>query len=161
MMVAACDRSTPAAPVSLDAAGPAASFAVPPPPPSVDAQPSSEGGAPTVAPPPTVRVENIGMHVGGGPNDAATKAPIAESVAPHFEELRACWAKVDDSTRGGDFGVDLLIGADGGLAQVTHARTNLRPDAFRDCVLGVFENVDFQKPRNGRTMVSYSLRFTP
>jgi hypothetical protein len=161
MMVAACGRSTAAAPVWSDAAGAAASLAAPPTPPSVDAQPFEGGASPSVAPPPTVRVENIGIHVGGGPNDAVTKAPIAESVAPHFDELRACWAKVDDPARGGDFGVDLLIGADGGLAQVTHPRTNLRPDAFRDCVLGVFENVDFQKPRNGRTTVSYSLRFTP
>jgi hypothetical protein len=101
------------------------------------------------------------MHIGGGPNDAATKAPIAASVAPHFDELRACWAQVDDKTRGGDFGVDLLIPANGGHAQASQPRTAIHPDAFRDCVLAVFDHVDFQKPRTGRTTVSYSLRFTP
>jgi hypothetical protein len=101
------------------------------------------------------------MHVGGGPNDPPTKAPIAESVAPHFEKLRACWSQVGDPARGGDFGVDLLIPAAGGHATVTHPRTSLHPDAFRDCVVAVFEQIDFHKPRGGLTMVSYALRFTP
>jgi hypothetical protein len=116
---------------------------------------------PVVEPAPAVTVENIGMHIGGGPNDAATKAPIAGSVAPHFDELRACWGQVGEPTRAGDFGVDLLIPADGGLARVSNARTSLGPDAFRDCVLHVFGQIDFARPRTGRTTVSYSLRFTP
>jgi hypothetical protein len=112
-------------------------------------------------PAPAVTVENIGMHIGGGPNDAETKAPIATSVTPHFDELRACWAHVGDPMRAGDFGVDLLIFAEGGLARVSNARTSLGPDAFRDCVLHVFGQIDFARPRTGRTTVSYSLRFTP
>ena len=110
---------------------------------------------------PAVKVENIGMHIGGGPNDAVSKAPIGDSVAPHFDELRACWAQVGDASRSGDFGVDLLIPADGGRAAVSHPRTSLGPDAFRDCVVAVFSAIDFRKPRTGRTTVSYSLRFTP
>jgi hypothetical protein len=110
---------------------------------------------------PPVRVENIGMHIGGGPNDAENKAPIAESVAPHFDELRACWARVDDPARGGDFGVDVLIQPEGGRARVTNPRTSIRPAAFRDCVVAVFEGIDFKKPRKGLTMVSYALRFSP
>jgi hypothetical protein len=110
---------------------------------------------------PAVKVENIGMHIGGGPNDAISKAPIGDSVVPHMDELRACWAQVGDPARGGDFGIDLLIPAAGGRADVSHPRTSLRPDAFRDCVVAVFTAIDFQKPRTGRTTVSYSLRFTP
>lgn len=108
-----------------------------------------------------VKVENIGMHIGGGPNDAETKAPIARSVEPHFPELAQCFARVDDPKKGGDFGVDLHIPKDGGRAEVGHPRTSLGPDAFRTCVVGVFERIEFRKPKTGETIVSYSLRFTP
>jgi hypothetical protein len=108
-----------------------------------------------------VKVENIGMHIGGGPNDALNKAPVAESVAPHFDEVRACWAKVDDPNKGGDFGVDLLIPVEGGRAKVSNPRTAIHPTAFKDCVVAVFEQVDFKRNLKGLTMVSYSLRFTP
>jgi len=101
------------------------------------------------------------MHIGGGPNDAINKAPIADSVAPHFDEVRACWSRVDDASRGGDFGVDLLIQPEGGRAKVSNPRTGIHPEAFRDCVVAVFQQIDFQKPKKGLTMVSYSLRFTP
>jgi hypothetical protein len=101
------------------------------------------------------------MHIGGGPNDAANKAPIADSVAPHFDEVRACWAKVDDPAKGGDFGVDLLIQPEGGRAKVSNPRTAIHPAAFKDCVVAVFEQIDFKKTLKGLTMVSYSLRFTP
>jgi hypothetical protein len=113
------------------------------------------------APVPQVTVENIGIHIGGGPNDAATKAPIAQSVIPHFDELRACWAKVDDPAHGGTFGVDLLVPAGGGRATVSHPRTALGGDAFRICVMGVLEGIDFARPSGGRTTASYALRFAP
>jgi hypothetical protein len=108
-----------------------------------------------------VKVANIGIHIGGGPYDDETKAPIAKSVAPHLDELRACWAQVADPAKGGDFGVDLLVPADGGRARVSNPRTSLGPAAFRECVVHVFEQVDFQRPRRGLTTASYSVRFTP
>jgi hypothetical protein len=126
---------------------------------TADASPSAATSA--IPLPQPVLIENIGMHIGGGPNDAVTQAPIAQSVAPHFDAMRACWSQVDDATRAGDFGVDLLIPAEGGAATVSHPRTNLRPEAFRDCIVGVFTGIDFARPRGGRTTVSYSLRFTP
>jgi hypothetical protein len=125
-----------------------------------EAGPSDASSAPNPAEVP-VTVRNIGMHIGGGPNDPATKAPIAESVSPHFDELRACWQNVDGPARGGTFGVDLLVPAAGGRAEVSHPRTALRGDAFRDCVVAVLEKIDFAKPRGGRTTVSYSLEFAP
>jgi len=154
---AAAVASAPPAPsVTVSAAtsamAPAASVSVVEPAPTVSAAP---------APLPHVKVENIGMHIGGGPNDAIHKAPIADSVAPHFDEARACWARVDDASRGGDFGVDLLIQPEGGRAKVSNPRTGIHPDAFRDCVVAVFQQIDFQRPKKGLTMVSYSLRFTP
>lgn len=101
------------------------------------------------------------MHIGGGPHDAVTKAPIRLSVEPHFDAFRRCWSKVEDAKKGGDFGVDLLIDRAGGRAKVSHPRTSLKGAGFKECVLGVFENIDFRKPRGGTTTVSYSLRFTP
>ena len=183
LVLSACDRapSTPPQPAELPSAAtppaspsPAAPASATPPPsaaassasaapssaPSASAQPLASASA-APAPLPKVKVENIGMHIGGGPNDAVNKAPIADSVAPHFDEVRACWAKVDDASRGGDFGVDLLIQPEGGRAKVSNPRTAIRPAAFKDCVVAVFEQVDFKKPLKGLTMVSYSLRFTP
>jgi len=113
------------------------------------------------APLPEVKVTNIGMHIGGGPHDAVTKAPIKLSVEPHFDEFRRCFALVDDPKKGGDFGVDLRIEREGGKAQVTKPRTALKGEGFSACVIGVFEKIDFRKPKGGATVVSYSLRFTP
>jgi hypothetical protein len=108
-----------------------------------------------------VRVTNIGMHIGGGPNDLETKAPIANSVAPHFAKFAECYTAVSGLSKTGDFGVDLMIEAIGGRVKVSHPRTSLAGGSFNACVVSVFEGIDFQKPKGGRTMVSYSLRFEP
>lgn len=110
---------------------------------------------------PAVEVANIGMHIGGGPNDAPTKAPIKLSVEPHFDAIAACWSKVADPKKAGDLGVDLRIPAEGGLAEVSSPRSALKGEGFVPCVVGVFEKIEFKKPKGGKTVVSYSLRFTP
>ena len=110
---------------------------------------------------PSVKVANIGMHIGGGPNDAVTKEPIRRSVEPHFDELRRCFAKADDLHKGGTFSIDLRIERQGGKAAVSHPRTVVKGKAFEACVVRVFESIDFLKPKGGKTVVSYSLRFTP
>lgn len=162
---AGCDRpSGGAAPASSASGAPVPSLLAATPPPSapltVDASPAVSVGSAAAAPP-RVTVQNIGIHIGGGPNDPATKAPIADGVSPHLDELRGCWTKVDDPARGGDFGVDLLVPAQGGRAFVSHPRTSLHPDAFQDCVVSVFSTIEFGPPRFGKTAVSYALRFTP
>jgi hypothetical protein len=106
-----------------------------------------------------VTVTNIGIHIGGGPNDPATKEPVVRSLAPHFDEFRRCYALVENP-RAGDFGVDLLIEKDGGHAKVDNPRTTLGR-AFSDCMVGAFAAADFEAPRTGRTKVSYSLSFRP
>ena len=101
------------------------------------------------------------MHIGGGPNDTATKQPIKESVQPHFDAFRRCWLRVEDPKKAGDFGVDVLIPREGGKAEISHPRTALKGEGFSECVVAVFEAIEFKKPKTGKTMVSYSLRFTP
>jgi hypothetical protein len=110
---------------------------------------------------PAVVVKNIGMHIGGGPNDDATKAPIKRSVQPHFDAFRACFAKVAEPTKGGDVSVDLRIDKAGGKAELRKFKSALEGEGFEACVREVFARVDFEKPKTGTTVVSYSLRFTP
>jgi pyruvate/2-oxoglutarate dehydrogenase complex dihydrolipoamide acyltransferase (E2) component len=135
--------------------------------PTASAEPSASASAsatpaPVAEPPlPSVKVVNIGMHIGGGPNDDITKEPIRRSVHPHFDEFRRCFAKVEDPKKGGDFGVDLRIERAGGKAKVSHPRTALKGKEFKACVVSVFEGIEFLKPKGGTTTVSYSLRFTP
>jgi hypothetical protein len=109
---------------------------------------------------PKVKVVTIGMHVGGGPYDEITKEPIKRSVEPHFAELARCWKYVP-KPRQADAGVDLLIEAGGGRAKVSNPRSTIEGEGFKPCVIAFFESIDFAKPRNGRTMVSYSVRFSP
>ncbi len=131
-----------------------------PPPPSAEPTTAPAPPAPEAALP-AVKVSNIGMHIGGGPNDDVTKDPIRRSVQPHFDEFRRCFARVEDPSKTGDFGVDLRIDRAGGKAQVSHPRTALKGKDFKECVVHTFEEIDFLKPKGGTTTVSYSLRFTP
>jgi hypothetical protein len=110
--------------------------------------------------PPNVRLVTIGMHVGGGPYDEVTKEPIKRSVEPHFADLRRCWKHVPHP-RQADVGVDLVIEANGGRAKVSNPRTTIEGEGFLPCIVAFYEGVEFQKPKNGRTVVSYSVRFLP
>jgi len=128
---------------------------------SASAAPSAAPVAPEV-PLPNVKVANIGMHIGGGPNDAPTKEPIHRSVIPHYDEFRRCYALVEDPKKGGTFGIDLLIDKAGGKPKsVTKPRSPMKGHEFSECMVHAFEQIDFQKPKGGNTKVSYSLRFTP
>jgi hypothetical protein len=108
---------------------------------------------------PELKVENIGLHVGGGPNDAETKAPFLSAVAERFPSFMDCYRKNEDPQTGGRFGIDLHIARTGGRARLEQPRTALRGSEFRACVTSVFEAVEFQKPKKGPTTISYSLRF--
>src|SRR5262249_17896478 len=78
----------PPAPVSGPAEGPS--------PAAASAAPSASAIATAAVRTPDVRVTNIGMHIGGGPNDDVTKAPIRRSVEPHFDEFRKCFGLAQD-----------------------------------------------------------------
>src|SRR6187431_1348083 len=109
---------------------------------------------------PELKVENIGLHIGGGPNDAETKAPFLNAVAERFPSFMDCYRKNEDPAQGGRFGVDLHVARGGGHPRIEQPRTSLRGSEFRACLGGVFESVNFQKPKHGPTTLSYSLRFT-
>lgn len=100
------------------------------------------------------------MHIGGGPNDGPTKAPIKLSVEPHLSEFAACFAKVSEPKRG-DVSVDLRIPAEGGKVKLTKYKSALAGEGFEACVVETFGRIEFRKPKGGATVVSYSLRFEP
>lgn len=171
------DAPSPTSAKASTAASASATSAPSPGPASASAEPSAApsaavSAAPTVvassapvapAPLPDVDVTNIGMHIGGGPNDAPTKEPIKLSVAPHFDDFRRCFAKVDDAgqKKGGDVSADLYVPRAGGKVTVKKVTTSLSGEGFKDCVKAAFEAIDFRKPKGGDTVVSYSLRFKP
>jgi hypothetical protein len=109
---------------------------------------------------PELKVENIGLHIGGGPNDADTKAPFLNAVAERFPAFMDCYRKSEDPAQGGRFGIDLHIARGGGHPRSEQPRTALRGPELRACLGNVFDSVEFQKPKHGPTTISYSLRFT-
>jgi hypothetical protein len=139
--------------------------------PVVDPEPSAPDApvpAPLAAvPPPTekptrpdgVVAVSIGMHIGGGPNDAAAKAPFTKTIEGGFDEYVTCTGLVPAGERKGTFGIDLLIEKEGGKPQVSSPRTGLPGNAFKACIVGAFERLVFEKPKRGATKLSYSLRF--
>ncbi len=122
--------------------------------------PSLRAAAPA-DPPLHVKLVTIGMHVGGGPCDEVTKEPMKRSVEPRFADLARCWEHVPRPRRA-DIGVDLVIEASGGrAAEVSNPRSTIEGEGFVPCIVTFFEGVDFQRPKNGKTVVSYSARFLP
>jgi hypothetical protein len=121
--------------------------------------PTAADAAPVAGSLPEVVIENVGLHIGGGPNDDASKAPIKAAVERRFEDLRKCYVHAEEPEKGGTFGVDLFIGRDGGKPELRQPRTGMKGNAFRECVKTAFASVQFEKPPKGPTVVSYSVRF--
>ena len=108
---------------------------------------------------PEVTVRNVGLHIGGGSNDAASKEPFQRAIAARFEAFLTCYRQVVEPDKGGTFGVDLFINREGGQAEVRQPRTSMKGDAFRECVVEVFKSVVFDRPTKGPTVISYSIKF--
>ena len=128
------------------------------------AKPSGEAVMPDTAPDPTrslpeVTVRNVGLHIGGGSNDPASKEPFQKAVAARFEAFLTCYRQTIEPDKGGVFGVDLFIPREGGPPEVRQPRTSMKGEEFRDCVVEVFKSVEFDRPRKGPTVISYSLKF--
>jgi len=177
-MVVACNESSapdPTAP-STQASAPQFSRTATPSPsptaaiaasadPSASAEAAPEPSATAVAEAealPEVDIKTIGMHIGGGPNDKETKAPIRKAVESQVEALRACFGRVTEPGKGGTFGVDIRIPGEGGKATIRDPRSGLQGDGVQECMVKAFESVEFSRPPKGVAMVvSYSVRFTP
>jgi hypothetical protein len=108
---------------------------------------------------PRVSVKTMGLHVGGGPNDADGKAPFLQAIEPRFPDFLRCYQLVAEPGRSGSFGVDLQIEKAGGRPKVGEPRSALEGEPFKECVLGVFQSVEFP-PLKKPFVISYSLRFS-
>jgi hypothetical protein len=152
----ASDAASPAEAERAAAPGAAARAVSPPRSASSAAEASDEPRGPSL---PEVRVEAVGLHIGGGSNDEAARTPFKQAIAAEDDEFLRCYRLVEDPMRGGTFGVDLFIPRDGGNAEVRQPRTGMRGEAFRRCMLAAFAKVEFERPALGPTVISYSLRF--
>lgn len=117
--------------------------------------------SPVVAAPAGVDIRHIGMHIGGGPNDDATKEPFWKSIAAHHEDFAACWSKLPKAEKV-EFGIDALVPGKGGLAKVDRPRSTSKDAAFVACMQDVYAKMEFQPPKSGvLTKVSASIRLSP
>jgi hypothetical protein len=108
---------------------------------------------------PEVTLNPVGMHIGGEPNDPASKEPFQRAIAVKSEDFLRCYREVLEPHKGGVFGVDLFIRRPGGHPEVRQPRTGMKGDEFRSCVVSVFESVNFERPAKGPTIISYSMKF--
>lgn len=108
---------------------------------------------------PELRIEPLGMHVGGGKNDAEEKAPFHRALEQRFPAFMECYRLAEDPWTGGSFGIDLKIPRVGGAPTAEQPRTRIRGAGFQECMVAAFGKVQFEKPKAGPTVVSYSIRF--
>lgn len=109
---------------------------------------------------PELKIEPLGMHVGGGKNTPEEKAPFHRALERQFPAFLECYRLADDPWAGGSFGVDLKIPRAGGTPSLEQPRTKIHGKGFEDCMVAAFAKVQFEKPKAGPTVISYSVRFT-
>lgn len=108
---------------------------------------------------PELRVEPLGMHVGGGKNSPEEKAPFHRALQSQFPAFQDCYRLAEDPWAGGSFGVDLKIARAGGNPMVEQPRTRIRGAGFQECMVRAFAKVQFEKPPGGPAVISYSVLF--
>lgn len=153
---AATGNAAPNGPASASAPvrGTVATDAPPPPPPP---DPKT-GELPKSLP--ELKLSLVGMHIGGGPNDAETKRPFIAAIEQGFDAMRTCYSRVAEPEKGGTFGVDLRVERAGGHPQLQAVRTVMKGDEFKACLEGVFRELEFVRPVKGPTVLSASVRFS-
>jgi hypothetical protein len=109
---------------------------------------------------PELRIEALGMHVGGGTNSPQEKAPFQRALERQFPAFLECYRLAEDPWAGGSFGIDVKIPRAGGAPTIEQPRTKIRGADFQDCMLAAFGKVQFEKPKAGPTVISYSVMFT-
>ena len=154
-------RDEPAEAPAPEAATPDKAAAAKP----VDATPEATAETPPAETPkaeeklPDVEIKNVGMHIGGESNSAASKRPIRNAIATKYDDMRRCYAKADQPAET-TFGVDMRIDGKGGPPKITNPRNGLRGEGVKACMVAVFESVTFgEQPNKADRMVSYSVRF--
>jgi hypothetical protein len=109
---------------------------------------------------PDVAIKNVGMHIGGEDNSAASKRPIRATVKNHYDAMRRCYAMADTPKKKTTFGVDIRIDGKGGKPKVSNPRNGLKGEGVTSCLVSVFEAIEFAPQPNGQArMVSYSVEF--
>lgn len=108
---------------------------------------------------PELRVEAIGMHVGGGKNDAQEKAPFHRALERQFPAFLDCYRLSEAPLSGGSFGIDLQIPRTGGYPSLTPPRTKMRGKKFQECMVVALGRTQFERPKAGPTVISYSVGF--
>lgn len=109
---------------------------------------------------PELRVEALGMHVGGGRNDPEEKAPFHRALERRFPAFLDCYRLVEDPWAGGSFGIDIKIARPGGKPSLEQPRTKIRGSGFKECMVAAIGMAEFERPKAGPTVISYSVRFT-
>ncbi len=109
---------------------------------------------------PELRVEPLGMHVGGGKNSPEEKAPFHRAIEQRFPAFLECYRLAEEPWSGGSFGIDIKISRAGGAPTVEQPRTRIRGAGFQECMVAAFGKVQFEKPKAGPTVISYSVLFT-
>jgi hypothetical protein len=108
---------------------------------------------------PELKIEPLGMHVGGGKNTPEEKAPFHRALERQFPAFMECYRLADDPWTGGSFGIDIKIARAGGAPTLEQPRTKIRGKGFEDCMVAAFSKTQFEKPKAGPTVISYSVRF--
>lgn len=109
---------------------------------------------------PELVVEAHGMHIGGGSNEPEDKAPFHRALERAFPAFLECYRLAVEPWAGGTFGADLRIPRAGGRAEAAQPRTKIKGAGFEACMLAAFATAQFERPKAGPTVISYSVRFT-
>lgn len=109
---------------------------------------------------PELKIKLSGMHIGGGPNDTATKRPFIEAIEHGFDAMRACYREADQPEQGGTFGVDLRVERSGGHPKLQAVRTVMKGERLKTCLEHAFLELEFGPPPKGPTVLSASIRFS-
>ncbi len=136
--------------------------------PASTATPGSSASADQPSPPPPpntpalpeLTVQLLGLHIGGGPNDTASKQPFIATLKSGDSAYLDCYRLSEEPEKGGTFGVDLRVAREGGSPTVQQVRTGMRGEELRRCLETAFTSLSFGPPPKGPTVMSVSIRFT-
>lgn len=118
---------------------------------SVEDERTPEGHPPF----PELHLRPIGMHIGGDPNTARTKAPWNADLENALAGLPRCAVYLNRPGNVGSVGVDLRVPQSGKGAEVTDVRQKLGGPDFESCIREELSAVEYH-PRKTPTVLSWS-----